>query len=100
MTPLDELSELDTRLLAALQQPDSLEPGWLDQQLARRAALLARVIEQAQVSAEQASELVARSRRVKEAAEQTRQWFADRLARMQKGRRSVKAYQNIKRNQE
>lgn len=100
MTELEQLAELDKTLLAALARVEELDQDWLGRQLALRAELLQRLIDNGEVSSEQAVELVVRSRRVKDAAEQARQLLADKLAKMQKGRRSVRAYQNVKRNQE
>ncbi|MHA6963349.1 hypothetical protein [Zobellella denitrificans] len=100
MSELEQLAELDKTLLAALANIDELDQDWLGRQLALRAELLQQVIDRGDVSPEQAAELVGRSRRVKDSAEQARQLLADKLAQMQKGRRSVRAYQSVKRNQE
>ncbi|WP_298717822.1 hypothetical protein [uncultured Oceanisphaera sp.] len=97
-TAFEQLAELDRDLLIALAHSEQLDEHWLSEQLDERATLLQAVIKQADVTPQQSSELIARSRKLKEAAEQLQQRLGEQLKKMQKGRRSMQAYQSVKRN--
>ncbi|GAA3715359.1 hypothetical protein GCM10022421_23630 [Oceanisphaera sediminis] len=97
-TALEQLAELDRDLLIALSNSEQLDEHWLSEQLDERATLLQAVIKQADVTPLQSSELIARSRKLKEAAEKLQKQLGERLKKMNKGRRSVQAYQSVKRN--
>lgn len=94
----DQLKALDEAVLAALGKTDELDEEWLSEQLQARAQLLQQVIEQGSVSESEAAALVSRSRQLKEKAEAVQRELANKLKTMQKGRRSVQAYQNVKRS--
>lgn len=100
MRALTQLAELDARLFAELEKADQFDDGYFDEQLAVRAGLLAQVINEGNVNATESNELIARSRRLKEATEQLQHQLGEQLKKMSKGRRSVKAYQTVKKNQE
>ncbi|MFH7565535.1 hypothetical protein [Oceanimonas smirnovii] len=96
MSLTNQLKELDANLLARFSDAEQLDPTQLEQLLAERARLLALLLEQEMLSPAQVNELMERSKHLKEQAEHTRTQLAERLANMQKGRRSVGAYQKIK----
>lgn len=98
MNLLKQLAELDNSLFAELAKAEECDQDDLSRQLVARADLLQRVIDEGQVGALDANELISRSRRLKEAAEQLQQNLGEQLKKMQKGRRSVRAYQNVKKN--
>lgn len=98
MSSLSQLTELDIQLFAELAKADEFDDEYFEQQLTVRADLLAQVISEANISAVESSELIARSRQLKEAAELLQQQLGEQLKKMSKGRRSVKAYQTVKRN--
>lgn len=97
-TPVELLSCLDEQLFSAFEQSEQLNEDWLSARLQERAQLLHDVIEQGQLPDAMAAELIRRSRRLKETAESVQRELAERLKKMQKGRRSVQAYQTIKRS--
>ncbi|MGP7733913.1 hypothetical protein N2M06_04975 [Oceanimonas sp. AH20CE76] len=94
----DQLKALDEAVLAALGKTDELDEEWLSEQLRVRAQLLQQVIEQGNVTESDAAALIQRSRQLKETAEAVQRELANKLKTMQKGRRSVQAYQTVKRN--
>lgn len=96
MSLTEQLKALDGELLGRFGAPEQLDGEQLQALLDERARLLALLIEQEMLSPEQVSELIARSKQLKAQAEHTRQQLAEQLAGMQKGRRSVGAYQKIK----
>lgn len=96
MSLTKQLETLDAELLGRFGAPEQLDGEQLQALLAERARLLALLLEQEMLSPEQVGELMARSKQLKEQAEHTRQQLAEQLAGMQKGRRSVGAYQKIK----
>ncbi|GGB45103.1 hypothetical protein GCM10011502_18010 [Oceanisphaera marina] len=93
-----QLVELDTRLFAELDKGDNFNDEYFAEQLTARAALLEKVIHDGRLSASEANELMARSRQLKEATEQLQQQLGEQLQQMTKGRRSVRAYQTVKKN--
>lgn len=95
---LEQLKALDETILAGLAQPDDLDEQWLSEQLQARAHLLQSVIKQGGVSANESAELIQRSRLLKDTAEAVQRQLGEKLKTMQKGRRSVNAYQTVKRN--
>lgn len=98
MTLIEQLQRLDELVLTALAHPDELDEQWLSEQLQERAQLLQSVIEQGNVSENESTGLIQRSRQLKEAAEAVQHQLGEKLKTMQKGRRSVQAYQNVKRS--
>ncbi|ART79742.1 hypothetical protein [Oceanisphaera avium] len=98
MSFLAQLIELDARLFAELAKDDEFDQDYFEEQLIVRADLLKNVISDGNISASESSELITRSRRLKEAAEQLQQRLGEQLKQMNKGRRSVQAYQTVKRN--
>lgn len=98
MISLKQLLELDSRLFAELAKADECDPDYLSRQLAARADLLQLVISEGKLNAGEANDLIARSRKLKDAAEQLQQQLGEQLKKMNKGRRSVQAYQTVKRN--
>lgn len=98
MSLLAQLAELDVSLFAELSNKDDFDEEHFATQLAVRADLLTEVINQGSISAAESSELIARSRQLKDAAEQLQHQLGEQLKQINKGRRSVKAYQTVKRN--
>ena len=98
MSAFIQLTELDERLFIELAKADEFDEAYFELQLSNRADLLKRVIDEANINAVESSELIARSRRLKETAEQLQQRLGEKLKKMNKGRRSVQAYQTVKRN--
>ncbi|WMC11362.1 hypothetical protein PU634_03085 [Oceanimonas pelagia] len=96
MSLTEQLETLDAGLLARFGAPEQLDGEQLQELLAERARLLALLLEQEMLSPGQVNALMARSEQLKQQAEHTRQRLAEQLAGMQKGRRSVGAYQKIK----
>ena len=98
MSSLKQLLELDSCLFAELAKADECDQDSLSCQLTERAALLQLVISEGKLNASEANDLIARSRKLKDAAEQLQQQLGEQLKKMNKGRRSVQAYQTVKRN--
>ncbi|OIN07719.1 hypothetical protein [Oceanisphaera psychrotolerans] len=101
MSPLEQLQALDQSLLAEFADPEQLQAETMGARLAERARLLRSIIESKDTEtfdAGQVAELVERSRRLIQEAEHGRTLLAEKLAGLKKGRRSVRAYQNVKRN--
>ncbi|MBR9856088.1 MAG: hypothetical protein GYB38_00115 [Gammaproteobacteria bacterium] len=98
MSSLVQLTELDTSLFAELAKKAEFDQDYFARQLAIRADLLQQVISEGSISATESSELIARSRQLKEAAEQLQKQLGEQLKKMNKARRSVQAYQTVKRN--
>ena len=98
MSAFSELIELDSRLFAELEKADGFDEEHFAEQVTARANLLAQVINEGNISAAESKDLIARSRQLKEAAEQLQQQLGEQLKQMNKGRRSVQAYQTVKRN--
>jgi hypothetical protein len=96
MSHYQELTALDEALLELFANTEQLDDSRLARLLEQRARLLQKVIDEATVSPEQVEQLVARSRRLKQAAEEARRQLADTLAAAQKGRRSTQAYAQVK----
>lgn len=98
MTLMKQLKALDEGLLVAFSKPDDLNEDVLAAQLETRAHMLQRLIEQGGVSEKESSELIQRSRVLKDAAEAVQRQLGEKLKTMHKGRRSVQAYQTVKRS--
>lgn len=98
MSLINQLVELDKRLFAELDKGEELDQDFFDQQLAARGQLLQQVINEGHVTAEESSDLINRSRQLTTAAEQLQQQLGEQLKKMNKGRRSVQAYQTVKKN--
>lgn len=98
MSLISQLVELDKRLFAELDKGEELDQDFFDQQLAARGQLLQQVINEGHVTAEESSDLINRSRQLTTAAEQLQQQLGEQLKKMNKGRRSVQAYQIVKKN--
>lgn len=98
MSLISQLVELDKRLFAELDKGEELDQDFFDQQLAARGQLLQQVINEGHVTAEESSDLINRSRQLTTAAEQLQQQLGEQLKKMNKGRRSVQAYQTVKKN--
>lgn len=94
---LQQLSELDTALFAALQvELSEFDDDAFDQRLKARAALLQQVINEGQVTEQQAQEVIDRSRELTNLAETVKRNLGEQLKTIQKGRRSQQAYASIK----
>ena len=98
MTLLEELQQLDETLLAEFADPEQLQADTIGSRLAERARLLQLLMSTEMLNAEQVSELIARSRQLTQQAELSRTVLAEKLATIQKGRRSVRAYGDVKKN--
>lgn len=98
MSLINQLVELDKRLFAELDKGKELDQDFFDHQLAARGQLLQQVINEGHVTAEESSDLINRSRQLTTAAEQLQQQLGEQLKKMNKGRRSVQAYQIVKKN--
>ncbi|WP_417614599.1 hypothetical protein [Oceanisphaera sp.] len=98
MSLIEQLRQLDNGLLAEFADPEQLQPETIGSRLAERARLLQILMDTEMLDAEQVNELIERSRHLTQEAEHSRTLLADKLANLQKGRRSVQAYQNIKKN--
>ena len=103
MSVIEQLQQLDETLLAEFADHEQLQADTIGSRLAERARLLHLVMNAKSMStemldAEQVSELIARSRRLTEQAEHSRTALAEKLATLQKGRRSVRAYGDVKKN--
>lgn len=98
MSAFKQLIHLDASLFAELEKADDFDEDYFSEQLSARADLLAQVIHEGNISAEQSNDLIARSRRLKDAAEKLQHQLGEQLKQVTKGRRSVKAYQTVKKN--
>lgn len=99
MNLLKSITELDHRLFAELAKKEAVSEEYITQQLAERAHLLRKLLQSERpITVAESSELIARSRKLKETAEQLQQQLGKQLKKMTKGRRSVQAYQTVKRN--
>ncbi|ART83370.1 hypothetical protein CBP31_12665 [Oceanisphaera profunda] len=98
MSLLEQLKQVDESLLAEFASPESLQADTVEQRLAERARLLQLLMDTEMLDAEQVSELIERSRLLTQQAEQSRTVLAEKLASLQKGRRSVRAYGDVKKN--
>lgn len=94
----EQLAQLDASLFAELEKGDAFDEAHFEAQLAQRANWLAQLIKQSDVTAAESEALILRSQQLKDAAEQFQQRLGEQLKQMNKGRRSVKAYQSVKRN--
>lgn len=93
-----QLTELDACLFAELAKADEFDEVQFAEQLTARANLLAQVINEGNISAANSKDLIARSRQLKEAAEKLQLQLGEQLKQLNKGRRSVRVYQTVKRN--
>lgn len=98
MSAFKQLTELDASLFAELAKSAEFNEAYFSEQLTLRADLLAQVINEGNISIAESNDLIARSRQLKAAAEQLQQQLCEQLKQMNKGRRSVRAYQTVKRN--
>ncbi len=98
MSLLEQLQALDQSLLAEFADPEQLQAETIGARLAERARLLQLLMNTDMLDAGQVAELVERSRQLAQRAEHSRTLLAEKLAGLKKGRRSVRAYQNVKRN--
>ena len=104
MKLLQSITKLDHCLFAELAKADAMNEEFIAQLLAERAQLLHELLQgellqsEILITADESSELIARSRKLKETAEQLQQQLGEQLKKMNKGRRSVQAYQTVKRN--
>ncbi|MFD1006866.1 hypothetical protein [Oceanisphaera ostreae] len=103
MSLIKQLQQLDEVLLAEFAEPEQLQADTIEQRLAERARLLhllmnTKSMDTDMLDAEQVSELIERSRQLAEQAEHSRTALAEKLANIQKGRRSVRAYGDVKKN--
>lgn len=98
MSLFEQITQLDNALLAEFAEPEQLQAETIEQRLAERARLLQLLMDTEMLDAEQVRELIDRSRQLAEQAEQSRTVLAEKLASLQKGRRSVRAYGDVKKN--
>lgn len=98
MNLLNRLTHLDVSLFAELAKSDDFDEVYFSELLSTRADLLAQVIHEGNISTIQSNDLITRSRELKAAAEKLKQRLGEQLKNMNKGRRSVQAYQTVKRN--
>ena len=99
MNLLLSITELDHRLFIELAKADAMNEEYIAQQLADRAQLLQKLLQSEMlITGAESSELIARSRKLKETAELLQRQLGEQLKKMNKGRRSVQAYQTVKRN--
>lgn len=98
MSVLNRLTHLDASLFVELAKSDDFDDVYFSEQLSTRADLLAKVIHEGNISATQSNDLITRSRELKAAAEKLQQQLGEQLKNINKGRRSVQAYQTVKRN--
>lgn len=98
MSLLEQLQQLDETLLAEFADHEQLQADTIGSRLAERARLLQLLMDTEMLNGEQVSELIARSRRLTQQAEISRTVLAEKLATIQKGRRSVRAYGDVKKN--
>lgn len=98
MSAYKKLTELDASLFAELAKAAEFDEANFSEQLISRANLLAQVINEGNISIAESNDLLARSRQLKVAAEQLQQQLGEQLKQMNKGRRSVRAYQTVKHN--
>lgn len=94
---LQQLVELDTALLAALQvELSEFDDDAFDQRLKERAALLQQVVNEGQATEQQVRDVIERSRELTNLAETVKRNLGEQLKTIQKGRRSQQAYESIK----
>lgn len=94
---LQQLSELDTELLVALQvELDEFDDVAFEQRLKARAALLQQVVDEGKATEQQVQDVIKRSRQLTNLAETVKSQLGEQLKTIQKGRRSQQAYQSIK----
>ena len=98
MSAFKQLAELDTCLFTELAKAAEFDEAYFTEQLTVRANLLAQVINEGNISIAESNDLITRSRQLKAAAEQLQQQLGEQLKHMNKGRRSVRAYQTVKHN--
>lgn len=102
MSLVQMIAELDKRLFAEMSKSDAIDDEYLNQQLELRAKLLRDLLNQEsenkQITSAESKELIIRSRQLKEMAELLQQQLSDQLKKMNKGRRSVQAYQIVQHN--
>ncbi|WP_319781835.1 hypothetical protein [Oceanisphaera sp. IT1-181] len=113
MSLFEQLNRLDSKLLAEFADPELLQAETIEQRLAERAQLLQQLMQKLMQRAEQsaadsvdtdmlnaelAAELIERSQHLMQQAEQCRTLLAEKLATLQKGRRSTRAYGDVKKN--
>ena len=94
---LQQLAELDTELLVALQvELGEFDDVDFDKRLKARAALLQQVVDEGQATEQQVQDVIKRSRQLTSLAETVKSKLGEQLKTIQKGRRSQQAYQSIK----
>lgn len=98
MSLLEQLQQLDSELLALFADIEQLDPDTVATRLAQRARLLQLLIETEMLNAEQVDTLMTRSQQLTQQAEHSRAVLAEKLVTLQKGRRSVQAYGNVKKS--
>lgn len=94
---LEQLAELDAKLLALLQgKLEAFDDVALNAGLEQRAMLLKQVVEQGEPSEQQVQEIIKRSKELTRLAEDVKAQLAEQLKTIQTGRRSQQAYQSVK----
>lgn len=103
MSLIRELEQLDDTLFAEFSDTELLQPAIIEARLAERAQLLQMLVQSASadieaLNAEQTADVIERSRRLMQQAELCRSLLAEKLAVLQKGRRSKQVYGEVKKN--
>lgn len=98
MSLFEQITQLDETLLAEFADHEQLQAETIGSRLAERARLLQLLMSTEMLDAEQVNELIERSRQLTQQAELSRTALAEKLATIQKGRRSVRAYGDVKKN--
>ena len=94
---LQQLSELDSELLVALQvELNQFDDAAFNQRLNERAALLQQIVAENQATEQQVQDVIQRSRQLTSLAETVKSRLGEQLKTIHKGRRSQQAYQSIK----
>ena len=98
MSLFEQITQLDKTLLVEFADHEQLQADTIGSRLAERARLLQLLMNTDMLDAEQVNELIERSRQLTRQAEFSRTVLAEKLATIQKGRRSVRAYGDVKKN--
>lgn len=96
-TLLQQLSQLDDELFAALQvSVEEFDDVVLAERLQTRANLLQQIVSAGKATEQQVQEIIRRSKQLTNMTEAVKDKLGERLQTIQKGRRSQQAYQNVK----
>ncbi|MBO1520740.1 hypothetical protein [Oceanisphaera pacifica] len=96
-TLLQQLSQLDDELFAALQvNIEDFDDVILAERLQKRANLLQQVVSADEATEQQVKDVIERSKQLTSMTEAVKEKLGERLQTIQKGRRSQQAYQSVK----